>query len=269
MPLAGRASQRAASPETRAPESRSGDTVTLSVGKLARAGWLKKMAGVLTLTLALGACTPPGTTEAVQQPLPQKPVAQQMVEKPAQPTVEIKAPAPEPVHIEPMKVVKDLPLRGEGEHAYHFTSRDVDVLTKTTLTQAELGTSSQRYTPVGVDSGQTSKRYPEGQVLHQMTELFQECTRMDYQGNCQETRANIIQYKHISCLYRDETTGQTVRILQRSPSHVGTSAMNRFVCGGHKLKAGKWGPEPVQTDYHGNPLYLNPFQIVDVQPVQK
>jgi hypothetical protein len=185
-----------------------------------------------------------------------QPVSAQVVEKAPEPVVEIERPPQE-----------NLPLRGQGANAYHLTTRELEAKVSGSLTADQLPPGSPRFTAAKFDPVQASKLYPEGQVAHLMTGGIKECTDTDWAGECQKTRDNLILYKHISCKYRNEETGEKVRILQRSPFHMRTPEMEKSVCGGHRLVKDEWGYQPVQTDSQGQTLYLNPSYIVKVQVV--
>ena len=158
----------------------------------------------------------------------------------------------------------------EGGQLYHFAKGAMAQVTAKHVTADSLSPDAPRLTARGVDPNQSSKQYPQGQVGWRLTEPFKECTEFSSDGTCLSTRWESITYKNLSCLYKNETTGETVRVLHRSTDNTDTDQMNRSVCAGHRLvkdSNGFWGP--VQTDSRGNTLYVNPLNIVQMEVVSQ
>ena len=228
---------------------------------LVMGSWAKKLAPAMTLAMMLSACAPhdgaPAPTPeptAVEQPIPAPKAAD---------------PAPQ-VSIERPDVIQEFPVHGAGEMQYNFSSRDVEILSRNSVTADQLAPDAPHLTALGVDSYQGTKTYPEGaDSFHMLTGGFKECTDMSSEGQCREVKDNFIGYKHLSCTYKDEATGEKVRVLQRSTVHMRTPEMDKYVCGGHRLEHdAEWNTySPKQTDKMGNPLYLNPANIVEMTPI--
>lgn len=158
----------------------------------------------------------------------------------------------------------------DGGKVYHFPKGTMASVTAKHLTADSIGAGAPKLTAYGVDPNQGTKQYPEGQVSWTLTEPFKECTAKSSEGTCLETRWESISYKNISCTYRNENTGELVRVLHRSTANSDTSRMDRSVCAGHRLvkdSNGFYGP--VQTDARGNKLYVNPLNIVEMEVLQK
>lgn len=158
----------------------------------------------------------------------------------------------------------------DGGLLYHFPEGAMDNIAAKHVTGDFLGKGAPRLTARGVDPNQFSKKYPEGQVHWQLTEPYKECTSFSTDGNCLETRWSSISYQNISCLYKNEDTGEMVRVLHRSTNTSDTDSMNRGVCAGHRLvKDANGFYNPVQTDSGGNTLYVNPLNIVQMETVSQ
>lgn len=158
----------------------------------------------------------------------------------------------------------------EGGKLYHYAKGAMAEATAKHVTADSLSPDAPRLTARGVDPNQSSKQYPQGQVGWRLTEPFKECTEFSSDGTCLSTRWESITYKNLSCLYKNETTGETVRVVHRSTNSSDTDQMNRSVCAGHRLvkdSNGFWGP--VQTDSRGNTLYVNPLNIVQMEVVSQ
>lgn len=162
------------------------------------------------------------------------------------------------------------PVGGKGGVRYHYPAGAMGTAFNKSVTAEFLGPGSPRLTAARLDPNQSSKLYPEGQAIHQLTEPFKECTKSNPDGSCAEAKWESVSYKNISCLYENEATGETVRVLHRSTHTSKTDAMNRGVCAGHILKKGpgKWPQwDPVQHDAQGRKLYVNPAVIVQMEVV--
>lgn len=225
--------------------------------------WAQRLAPAMTLAVALSACAPhDGAPVATPTPTP--------VEQPA-PIRTAPEPEPEARVIERPVKLTQFPVHREGELTYNYTSAEVEAMTRTSVTADQLKPGEPRLTAQGVDAYQGTKTYPEGaDTWHIYSSGFKECTDMDYFGNCQKVDDNFLFYKHVECTYRDEASGEKVRVLQRSPAHMRTKEMDKYVCGGHRLEHDpEWNTyTPKQTDFYGQTLYLNPAHIVEITPVQ-
>jgi hypothetical protein len=86
---------------------------------------------------------------------------------------------------------------------------------------------------------------------------------------CNAAITNQLSYTLLSCQYKN-AQGKVETVLHRSMDHQYTPAMQRSVCGGHRLEADKssgfteWKPTQLSPD--GAPLYLNPNNIIAVLP---
>lgn len=162
----------------------------------------------------------------------------------------------------------DTTLGNEGGERYHFPEGAMDYFGARHLTADQLPANAPRLTARRVDKNQTSKRYPDGGKFHMLTEPFKECTQFAPDGTCAKAEWNSIRYVNLSCLYENEATGETVRVLHRSTMHNDTSSMDASVCAGHRLvKESKWSMQPYQTDVSGKTLYVNPLHIVEMEVV--
>ena len=158
----------------------------------------------------------------------------------------------------------------DGGKVYHFPEGAMARVTAKHVTADSLGPGAPKLTAYGVDPRQFSKQYPEGQISWSLTEPYKECTAQSADGTCLETRWESITYQNISCLYKNENTGETVRVLHRSTNSRETSNMDRGVCAGHRLVKdanGFYGP--VQTNSRGEKLYVNPLNIVEMEVVSQ
>ena len=157
-----------------------------------------------------------------------------------------------------------------GGERYHFEAGVMDRVAARHLTADQLPEGAPRLTARGVDPNQSSKVYLEAGKGHMLSEPFKECTQFASDGSCTEAKWDIVQYVNLSCVYKDESTGELMRVLHRSTSTNETKPMDRSVCAGHRLiKENKWSYQPLQTDPAGNTLYLNPLHIIKMEPVQK
>ncbi len=156
----------------------------------------------------------------------------------------------------------------EAGERYHFAEGAMDYFAARHLTAEQLPANAPRLTARRVDKNQGSKKYPDGGQVHMLTEPFKECTEFAPDGTCSKAEWNMIQYVNLSCLYENEATGETVRVLHRSTMSNDTNQMDRKVCAGHRLvKESKWSIQPHQTDRSGKTLYVNPLHIVEMEVV--
>jgi hypothetical protein len=160
-----------------------------------------------------------------------------------------------------------------------MTTAQVQAATRNTLTASELPAGARRFTAHGVDTNQSSKRYHDPVTLEvdeqhsgkkaNVGGTFGECTSLRSDGTtCNTAKQNQISYTPLSCVYRDEADGQLYRVTHKSLEHRYTRPMDRMVCGGHELRYNvqEMAHYPSQTTPGGETLYLNPANIIEVQP---
>ncbi len=173
------------------------------------------------------------------------------------PLLEQKLRTPDETHVQP------------GGIRYHYQDGAMDVFAKRSVTAEFLAPGAPRLHAGRVDPNQFSKKYPDGNLNHLLSEPFKECTQFAPDGACVKAEWNSIQYRNLSCVYENEATGETVRVLHRSVSDNSTSQMDLGVCAGHRLvKQDKWTVQPMQTDSQGNKLYVNPLHVISMEVVQ-